>query len=685
MNIFISLRWRIIFPLLLLALLSALIAVIIWQTGYDESLEHQLVRRAEACAQAVHYAANSAGRVEEIQAFVSRLGAERDVESIVVVADSPARVVAATSYRWQGMLVESLPANDRAELYAGLTRSAIEHRFEAGTVHLLMPFRKVLFVNGATRVERWVVLVHIRERSVAAALTELRRTSGAVLAGVLALIVLICYLLISRLIIRPLHDLELVARAYGSGDRKRRAPAGRRNEVEQLAGSFNELLDTIQRGEARLRESEERLSGIINNSTAVIFLKDCAGRYLLVNRRYEELFRVKNDDVCGKTDYDIFPRDKADALCANDRAILAGNRTQEFEEELPLPDGLHTYIAVKFPLLDETGTPCAIGGIATDITERKRFADRVRASEEKYRLLVETTGTGFLILDAAGRVLDANAEYVRLSGHGELREILGRQVTEWTAPYEREKNAAAVAECIRARKIRGLEIDYSDAAGNITPVVINASVEGEGAALRIISLVSDISSRRQAAAALRESHRRFDALLNTMRLIAVGLDRTGRIDFANPYLLELLGLPAAEVIGKDWFANFIPERLRPEIGGEFARLLTGGIPEHYENPILTAQGDERMVAWTNTILRDELGLAIGVMSLGEDITERKRSEEQVRQQLGELKRWHAVTLNREERVQELKRQVNQLLARLGESPRYAEPETDKPEIPGGGI
>ena len=81
-------------------------------------------------------------------------------------------------------------------------------------------------------------------------------------------------------------------------------------------------------------------------------------------------------------------------------------------------------------------------------------------SEQKYRTLVETTGTGFVIVDAKGNVLDANPEYVRLTGHTRLAEIAGRNVLEWTAEYEKEKNAQAVQQCVRNGFIRNFEIDY---------------------------------------------------------------------------------------------------------------------------------------------------------------------------------------------------------------------------------
>jgi PAS domain-containing protein len=81
------------------------------------------------------------------------------------------------------------------------------------------------------------------------------------------------------------------------------------------------------------------------------------------------------------------------------------------------------------------------GEMTCDITKPDQIQEKLKASEEVYRALVETTGTGYVILDTEGRVLDANPEYVRLTGHRTLEEISGKNVIEWTAGYEKEKNA----------------------------------------------------------------------------------------------------------------------------------------------------------------------------------------------------------------------------------------------------
>ena len=154
---------------------------------------------------------------------------------------------------------------------------------------------------------------------------------------------------------------------------KHRAVA-HRNELGQLV-AYDGLVSDIterRRAEEEHRLSEERLQAILDHSPAIIHLKDTRGRYLLVNRRFEQLFRVTREEVVGHAPYDLFARETADILLNHDRQVMAARSPMEFEETLPQQGELHTYISVKFPLLDANGTVYALCGISTDITERKR-------------------------------------------------------------------------------------------------------------------------------------------------------------------------------------------------------------------------------------------------------------------------------------------------------------------------
>ncbi len=141
------------------------------------------------------------------------------------------------------------------------------------------------------------------------------------------------------------------------------------------------------------------------------------------------------------------------------------------------------------------------------VAERLAMEEGLRKSEEKYRILIDTTGTGFVKIDGDGRVLDANQEYVRLTGHEHLAEILGRRVTEWTAEYDQARNLASVKECIRLGFVRHHQIDYVDGQGELIPVELNGTlVHSEGQA-EILTICHDISIRKGLEERLRQAQK----------------------------------------------------------------------------------------------------------------------------------------------------------------------------------
>ena len=167
--------------------------------------------------------------------------------------------------------------------------------------------------------------------------------------------------------------------------------------TQELAGAYRELEDEISvrsRTEKALRQNQEQLHAMINNTTAVVYLKDPQGRYLLVNHRYKWLFGVTDAGIIGRTDRDIFPVEIADAVRANDLKVLAAGTALEMEEVVPHQGELRTYLSTKFPLRDEQGSAYAVCGISTDITERKRMEEALQASQQRYDLIINGINDG---------------------------------------------------------------------------------------------------------------------------------------------------------------------------------------------------------------------------------------------------------------------------------------------------
>jgi PAS domain S-box-containing protein len=137
------------------------------------------------------------------------------------------------------------------------------------------------------------------------------------------------------------------------------------------------------------------------------------------------------------------------------------------------------------------------------------------------------------------------------------------------------------------------------------------------------TIARDISQQKQIAATLVEAERRWRSLLENVRLVVVGLDNKGRVEYVNPFFLELVGYSQAEVIGQDWFETFLPSHQKKQVQNNFVELLEREFHIYNHNAILTKSGEERVIAWNNTLLQNSQGYVIGTLSIGEDITERQ--------------------------------------------------------------
>ncbi len=166
----------------------------------------------------------------------------------------------------------------------------------------------------------------------------------------------------------------------------------RNRAVKALEQAKEELSRYSKDLEQQVSERTREITNILRYTPDVVYVKDRQGCYTLVNCRFEELFGVKNETIRGKTDYEIVPRQVADQFRCNDRQVLTQGRPCQVEEQVPQPDGIHTYLSVKFPIYDRDGAPSGVCGISTDITAVKKAQDQLRrlsgnimANQEKER------------------------------------------------------------------------------------------------------------------------------------------------------------------------------------------------------------------------------------------------------------------------------------------------------------
>ncbi len=130
---------------------------------------------------------------------------------------------------------------------------------------------------------------------------------------------------------------------------------------------------------------------------------------------------------------------------------------------------------------------------------------------------------------------------------------------------------------------------------------------------------------------LSQEKERAQNYLDIAGVMIVLIDKVGKIALINKKGAEILGYSQREIIGKNWFSNFLPKRIRDEVKSVFLRVISGEekLGEYHENTVLTKKGQERLISWHNTVLRDDEGRVIASLSSGEDITQRRLTEERL--------------------------------------------------------
>jgi PAS domain S-box-containing protein len=200
------------------------------------------------------------------------------------------------------------------------------------------------------------------------------------------------------------------------------------------------------------QESESRLSAFLDNSNALISLKDPFGRYQFANRALAELFGAAGGRIVGTDDFDHWP-EAAPMLRARDQQILVTREPMQFEEVIDLADGPHTFLSVKFPLLDPDGVPVAVGSISTDITEVKEAVANVAARERVLSTVIGASPDVITILEDDGTIRTTSVAFERIFGYP-TRVLVDQRLVDLVHPDDRDETADRLAQLHDGRASR---------------------------------------------------------------------------------------------------------------------------------------------------------------------------------------------------------------------------------------
>lgn len=246
--------------------------------------------------------------------------------------------------------------------------------------------------------------------------------------------------------------------------------------------------------------------------------------------------------------------------------------------------------------------------------------------------LFESAQEAIVLADKQGHVLRVNSEFMRLFGYTN-EEIVGQHIDQLVAPSEAQDQALFITQrTIRGEKLR-LETVRRRKDGQLIDVsILTSPIIVDGKLEAVYGIYRDITEQKQIEQAVREERDKAQKYLDIAGVMFLSLDKRGEITLINQKGCDILGYEQEEILGKNWFDNFVPERIRGDIKHVFIKSMNAEIEsyEYHENPVLDKKGKERVIAWHNIALRDEAGHITGILSSGEDITERKKAEESLK-------------------------------------------------------
>ncbi|MCA1664419.1 MAG: PAS domain S-box protein [Myxococcales bacterium] len=256
----------------------------------------------------------------------------------------------------------------------------------------------------------------------------------------------------------------------------------------------------------RLRETQAQLQGFLDNAPVGLFVMDLEGRNVVVNRDMARTFGVIAADACGKTARELFG-DFGEASEQNERRVLQSGRPVQSDEPLPTESGVREFLITRFPIPGADGAISAIGGIAVDVSERRRAEEQLRQSEARFQQMFRALPMAALLSRLSDRrFVDVNDAWLRLTGYSR-DETIGATGVELDLWQDVDLRADAYAELERRGQLRDFAARMRIKSGAIREVLLSVDRVAVGGEASLLLLAHDVTELRQLERELRHSQK----------------------------------------------------------------------------------------------------------------------------------------------------------------------------------
>lgn len=308
-------------------------------------------------------------------------------------------------------------------------------------------------------------------------------------------------------------------------------------------------------------------------------------------------------------------------------------------------------------------------------TEKKAALEALRRSEQCYRTIFDISPEVIAMISPDGTILDVNERLYEYVGYHpyEITRMNFKDLP-FISVYGKEALDKNHMKILNGEKVTPYEIDLMarDGRRRLGNVYSEAIRDQDNSVMAVLAVIFDITDERDASEALRCERDRAQMYFEISGVMFVVINRDKTVAMINKKGCEILGYEKEEILGKNWMVNFLPHQYKEETEAIWKGFMEGqmGPFDRVKGTIINKFGEERIILWNNSLLKDENGFVVGTLSSGEDITEKENAERDLEKTLIALKEFKELTVGRESRMVELKKEINKLSEELGRPKPY---------------
>jgi len=459
----------------------------------------------------------------------------------------------------------------------------------------------------------------------------------------------------------------------------------RKDNVVAVIEHFRDITDR-KILEEKLREEKKRFEDIAAHVGEWVWEIDREGRYIYSNPVVEKILGYKPEEVIGKFFYDFFIPEEREILKKKAFEIFSKKEPfRNFLNKLMHKDGRVIIVETNgVPVLSDDGEFLGYRGADHDVTERIEAERKLRESEEKFRSIADdvmnAVEVGFFLLDKDSRVVWMNDTLENYFGI-KKEEVIGKKKEEivrekikfvFENPDEFERRVLLSMDTdlkmdsFECHVLPGKDREERWLEYKCQPVSTGLYAGG------CVELYYDISERKRLECKLRENIEIFKSIAEHAKDAIVMMDDESRVIFWNKQAEKIFGYKAEEIIGKDIHLLCAPKRYHDDYMRGFDLFRRSGkgqvIGKTTEVTALRKNGEEFPVELSVGAFRmKDRWHAVAIIR---DVSERKRMEKELKEKIEELERFYNLTIDRELRMIELKKEIDELRRKCGEKPKY---------------